>query len=121
MKLLRRSLWAVLFAALVYGGWGFLEGNSDPVRIHYVVGDLPAVPLWQALSGAGALGVLVGTVAMGLGLTRSRLETRRYRKALARLEAEVHQLRNLPLVSDEEIPPAEDALVASGGGAGRTQ
>ncbi len=121
MKLLRRTLVLVLFAVAVYGGWGFLDGNANPVTIHYVVGDLAGVPLWQALLGAGLLGALLALAATGLGLARARLEARRYRKALVNLEAEVHQLRNLPLVSDEQAPSAEEILVASGGGAGRTR
>lgn len=119
MKLLRRSLLAVLFVASMYAGWQFLEGNSDPVSVHYVVGDATDVALWRALVVAGLLGALITAASMGLGLARSRLETRRYRKALEDLEGEVHQLRNLPLVSDEEPASAKDVLVASGGGVGR--
>jgi len=52
---------------------------------------------------------------------RARMESRRFRKALVKLESEVHQLRNLPVVaSDEEVeaglaPAIEAGEAASSG------
>jgi uncharacterized integral membrane protein len=121
MKLLRRSIFGVLFAGLMVGGWLFAHSNSETVRVDYLMGELAEVALWKALTGAGALGALVAALAMGFGLLRSRLESRRYRRELLDLESEVHQLRNLPLVSEEPPLSGDPALALSGGGAGRSR
>ena len=39
-------------------------------------------------------------------VARKSLVARRYRKTVAGLESEIHQLRNLPLASSEAEPPA---------------
>ena len=64
------------------------------------------------VDGHDYVAAAVAAVA-GYAMARARLLARRYRKRLAGLEAEVHQLRNLPLAGDETAR-GENALDASG-------
>jgi uncharacterized integral membrane protein len=118
MKWLRRLIAGAAFVGLLVGGWLFADRNGDLVRVDYLVGELGEIPLWKTLIVASLVGAIVSSLVMSLVLVRSLLETRRYRKAVAKLESEVHQLRNLPLVADEQPIPSPRALVAPGGGAG---
>jgi uncharacterized integral membrane protein len=119
MMMLRRTLAGALLVGLLYVGWRFATGNAEPVRIDYLLGELSEVALWHALLAAFAGGLVVASLLAGLGLIRARLETRGYRKAMEGLETEVHQLRNLPLVTEDTPaqPPSEVATVAKGGSA----
>ena len=117
MQTARRLLLVAVFVGLLVSGWYFAASNSTLVHVDYLVDAPLDVALWAALvlaffSGAAAVAVL----ALYL-LVHGRLLTRRYRKKIAALEAELHQLRNLPLVGDEAAP-AQDALGAPGGGSG---
>lgn len=103
MTLLRRVLGIVLFVGLLVGGWRFRAANESPVDVSFVLGDLPGVPLWLALGGAFVLGAVAATLPLLWRLARAALLTRRYRRAVQRLESEVHELRTLPLVG--EAPP----------------
>ena len=104
MQVVRRLLGIAFFVAVLMLGWNFAAEQSGTVTIR-----LPFVPplevtLWAALLTAFALGVgLTGVVAM-LRATRQGLVARRYRKMIRDLEAEIHQLRNLPLAADEPAP-----------------
>jgi uncharacterized integral membrane protein len=101
-------------------GWYFAASNADPVQIHYIFGELPPLALWKVLGAAGSSGALLVTVVMGYGWMGARLESRRYRRVLRDLEAEVHQLRNLPLTADDPIGTSSEGPAQSGGGAGRS-
>jgi len=101
-------------------GWFFAASNADPVQIHYLFGELPPLALWQALGAAGVAGALIMLALMGYGWVRARLESRRYRRALRDLEAEVHQLRNLPLSTADPVGSAGGGMAHTGGGAGRS-
>jgi uncharacterized integral membrane protein len=121
MNWVRRIVWVGALTVLLVGGWLFAAQNRDPVRVHYVVGELPEVALWKALIGAFALGAtLVGLVSFFFAL-RHGLVVRRYRKLLGGLESEIHQLRNLPLAPDPESPGGSRAGLATppGGALGR--
>ena len=96
MRALRRALAIAAFVGVLVVGWRFAADHPEPVRIHYLVGETD-LALWAALLGAFvAGGVTVGALA-ALELTRLSLLARRWRKAAARLERQVHELRNLPL------------------------
>jgi hypothetical protein len=70
------------------------------------------VTLWAALLAALGMGVaLTGSVAV-LRATHQGLVARRYRKMIRDLEAEIHQLRNLPLADDVSVHP--EPAVAEG-------
>lgn len=97
MVLLRRLLWGLLFVGGMVAAAKFSAENEAPVAIGYVFGTLAEVPLWAALVGSFGLGAGLCLLAFTGRLTRSSLAQRRYRKSVAALEAEVHQLRNLPI------------------------
>ena len=97
MALLRRVLWVALFVGALIGGWTFASENGALIGIRYGFGRSIEVQLWLALIGSFSAGVGICFLALLGRLTRSSLAQRRYRKALAALEAEVHQLRNLPI------------------------
>lgn len=102
MKWLKRGLGLALLLFVVVAAWRFVEDHQTPVDIHYEVGVLRQVPLWKALLGAAFVGgVLVG-LPLAFWLARARLEGRHYRRNVKRLEGEVHELRNLPVVREED-------------------
>lgn len=113
MRWVRRGLLLAVLAGLMVLGWLFAAENETPVRLHYVAGELTELALWQVIllsfaAGAGTTGVFAAFYSAKHGLV-----ARRYRKAIGRLEAEVHQLRNLPLAPESDHgppgggPPAE--------------
>ncbi len=122
---------ALAGAGLLYLAWRIVTQNGALVTVDYLLGGIE-LPVWQALLFAFATGAfLVGLFTL-YHMLRSGLVARRYRKKLGRLEAEVHQLRNLPL-SPGSLPdalpdalhggaPADDgleALLERGGARGR--
>ena len=101
MRLVRKLFALVAFVGLLVGGWHFAADNSELVTVYHPAGEIGEVSLWKALliafgSGAG-IAAMVGLVRGA----RLRLVSRRYRKEIAGLEAEVHQLRSLPLSEGE--------------------
>jgi uncharacterized integral membrane protein len=106
MRATRRVLVIAAFVGLLVLGWRFAADHPQPVRIHYWVGETGELPLWVALLGAfGAGAASLGALA-AWQLVRVGMLARRYRKAAAKLEVEVHELRNLPLAP--EAPDADD-------------
>ena len=93
MKWLRRSVVVSLFMGLLVGGWAFAGRNLEPVEIDYLVGEISELQLWKALLVAGALGAGAALLPLTVSLLRVRLVARRYRKALAGLEAELEEVR----------------------------
>jgi len=94
---------AALFVAVWYVGWRFAAENSASMPIHLLAFQLEGVSVWVALICAFAGGGVVAGAVMTIVVARTKLVARRYRKAVVGLEAEVHQLRNLPLSVE---PPA---------------
>lgn len=116
MRTARWVLVVAVFAGLWLAAWRFATDNSELVTIQYVFGEFEGVSLWLALLCAFLAGaVVVGLLGM-VGAAKLRLEARRYRKAVRSLEAEVHQLRNLPLTAEETEVTLPQAEVASLGG-----
>ena len=113
MRVVRRLLVVALFVAALALGWWFARANAVVVTVDYLVGQLDDVSLWAALLGAFAAGA---ATAGGIGLyqiAKLQLVRRRYRKTVRSLEAEVHQLRNLPLAVDELALGEPASLAAS--------
>jgi uncharacterized membrane protein YciS (DUF1049 family) len=101
MRWVRRWIGVALLVAFLVGGWRLAHENGERVTVSYLFGAIE-MPLWQALLWAfGAGFALAGVGWLWLGL-RSRMVERRYRKTVGALEAEVHQLRNLPLATERE-------------------
>ena len=102
MRWARRLLWLALVVALLVGGWRFASRNGTAVEVDLLFVALAPTPLWTALLAAFALGVgAAGLVALWEVLRLGML-SRRYRKAMRRLEADVHELRNLPLAAEAD-------------------
>jgi putative membrane protein len=120
MRVVRRLLWVALAALVLVVGWLFASHNGTPVAIDLIAMQMGEAPLWLGLVAAFG----VGAVCAGLGavyeVTRLGLLARRYRKAVVRLESEIHQLRNLPLAIEEgenqPLAVPEAARLAAGDG-----
>ena len=93
MRWIRRVAAIALFLLLLVGGWGFAGRNLAPVEIDYLLGTTAPLQLWKVLLGATALGAGATLAPLSFSRLRIRLEVRRYRKELARLEAELKELR----------------------------
>lgn len=104
MGLVRKLILIVVFLALMVGGWQFAALNSEMIQIHYLAGSLEGVVVWAALLGSFAAGAAGMAAISGFRVLRVQMTARRYKKLVAGLEAEVHQLRNLPLSMED---PAE--------------
>jgi uncharacterized integral membrane protein len=115
MRMLRRVLVVAVFGALFFGAWRFVNGNVDPTHVDLVFFDLHEVPLWSALLGAFLLGAASAGASLVYELAKKSFAARRYRKELAGLESEIHQLRNLPLAApDAGGGPAPPGRVSAG-------
>jgi len=105
MRWVRRWIGVALIAGLLIGGWSLKAGNADTVAVDFLFGEIQ-LELWEALLCAFAAGfALAGAGWLWAGL-RSQMTLRRYRKEVGGLEAEIHQLRNLPLASGSESSDA---------------
>ncbi|MDJ0864497.1 MAG: lipopolysaccharide assembly protein LapA domain-containing protein [Myxococcota bacterium] len=109
MRILRRLGALALFVGALVVGWLFAAGNPEPVRVNYLLGVIEGRPAWSVMVGSFGLGALLSALAALLPISRAKLVARRHRKAAARLESEIHQLRNLPLATDDEAPPRGSA------------
>ena len=99
MRWFRRILWGGLIVGLVFGSHYYVQHNKEPVTLDLLAIRFEAVPLWLVTLWSFVAGFgVAAAVALWRG-ARLRLESRRYRKAAHSLEAEVHQLRTLPLAS----------------------
>jgi uncharacterized membrane protein YciS (DUF1049 family) len=109
MRVARRVLAIAAFVGLLVAGWRFAAENPQPVQVHYLVGRSGETRLWGALLGAFTAGGACVAALAAVQFARLSMLARRYRKVVARLEAEVHELRNLPLVPDAPEPDAAAA------------
>ncbi len=109
MRLLVRLFWVALFVGVLVLGWTFRAENAGEVTVSYAFGQFPPVPQWVALLAVFAVGVAAAGLVGLYQVAKLRLITRRLRKTVRSLEAEVHQLRTLPL-------SGEDPGVAAGAG-----
>jgi uncharacterized integral membrane protein len=107
MRAIRRVLVVAVFVGLLVAGWRFAAQHPQPVQIDYLVGRSGDLALWTVLLGAFAAGAALAGALAAWQLARLGMLARRYRKAVARLELELHELRNLPLAP--EAPAAGDA------------
>ena len=105
MRMLRKLFVVALFVAVLILGWQFAAENSAAISIHYIAGRVEGIALWAALLASFAAGAMSVGVLATFRVAKVGMVARRYRKTALGLEAEVHQLRNLPLSSEE---PATD-------------
>lgn len=92
----RILLIALVFVAVLVTGISFTALNARPVVLDYFVGQWETTLPW-ALLVALLAGFLLGLVIAGIALFGARRRNRRLRKELRALEAEVTNLRNLPI------------------------
>lgn len=110
MRHLRRIVGLAVLAGIVWFVWRFATTNAEPVVVTLPgLGALSEAPLWLTLVAAAGGGLGVGLLAALYQVAKLGLLARRYRKVAKGLEAEIHQLRNLPLARDEERPPRGSA------------
>ncbi len=108
MALLRRVTGIALFLSLLVGAVLLRDANDQRIDIDYVFGTVTNVSLWLVLVASFATGAALATLILTTRLARGSLAQRRYRRAVARLEQEVHQLRNLPVADGPQLDPAAD-------------
>ena len=113
MTLARRLITVVVLVGLLGAGWKFADSNALPlVAVHYPGGKFPERALWVVLLVAFGSGVVLTASIAAVRGARIRLVSRRYRKLVDSLQAEVHQLRSLPLseqphtLGSDSVPPA---------------
>lgn len=109
MRLARRLLVIVIFAGLLIAGWQFAHSNSQPVSVHYPGGEFAERAGWVVLLVAFGSGVVLTALVAIMRGARIRLVSRRYRKLVDSLQAEVHQLRSLPLSEQPQTPNSDSA------------
>jgi uncharacterized integral membrane protein len=99
MRTLRRVLVLSLVVAVAVLFYLFATQNGAPVDVAIPFRGEPLnVALWLALLAASGVGALAAALVLLFELARVGLTARQYRRAVASLESEIHQLRNLPLV-----------------------
>jgi uncharacterized integral membrane protein len=101
MLVARRLIAIIVFVGTLVAGWHFAARNSAPITVHHPAGVIGETRLWVALLLAFGSGVSITAVVGLVRGARIRLVSRRYRKLIESLQAEVHQLRSLPL-SDQQ-------------------
>jgi uncharacterized integral membrane protein len=99
MRTFRRVLALAVFVAALVLGWRFAGANLEPVRIQYLLGTSGELPLWGALVASFGVGFALAGLLGLYQMARLSLTARRWRKVAHGLEAELHQLRNLPLAA----------------------
>jgi hypothetical protein len=105
----RRAAIAAVFIGLLISGWWFAGQHAEPVTLRDPFRAHEGIALWKALLGAFASGFALAAALAAWQLAKLSLAARRYRRALRGAEAEVHQLRNLPLADEEEAAPTQHA------------
>lgn len=100
MQTVRRLLAIALVGVLVWAGVQFVRLNEGPVRVDLLLTQVPSVALWLVLLVAFGSGLALAAALCLFEVMRYALVARRYRRTVARLESEVHQLRNLPLADE---------------------
>ena len=101
MRWVRRWIGVALVAAVLVGGWSLKAENAENVAVSFLFGEIQ-LELWEALLVAFGAGFALAGSGWLWQSVRARMIERRYRKAVGGLEAEIHQLRNLPLAVDGE-------------------
>jgi hypothetical protein len=101
MRWVRRWIGVALIAALLIGGWSLKAENADAVDVDFLFGEIQ-LELWEALLCAFGAGFAIAGAGWLWSGVRSGITLRRYRKEVGGLEAEIHQLRNLPLATSGE-------------------
>ena len=110
MEWVRRLIVLAIFVGLLVTGWSLAARNGATVDVDGIVFQLEGVRVWVVLGTVFLAGGVLAALLLSVPLARGRLMQRRYRREMNALEAEVHQLRNLPLGMPDESgdSPGED-------------
>lgn len=92
----RIFLIALVFILVLVVGIAFTSLNAQPVTLDYFLGRAETTLPWVLLVSLAA-GFVVGLIVTGFALFSARRDVRRLRRQLRSLEAEVTNLRNLPI------------------------
>ena len=101
MKWLRRLIVIALLVGFAYVANRLPQDNGVLVNIDLLAYQVPPIPLWLALALSFLLGVVCASAGLLYQVFKKSLVARRYRKTVASLESEIHQLRNLPLAGSD--------------------
>ena len=96
-------------------GWSLRSANVQVVDLDLIWIRVPNLELWWLVLLSIAAGFLLATLIVGFAWLRGALVNRRYRKSIRRLEAELHELRSLPLSGRGDAPPLERVPAPPGG------
>ncbi|MDP6980325.1 MAG: lipopolysaccharide assembly protein LapA domain-containing protein [Myxococcota bacterium] len=108
MLMLRRVVLAAIVIALIVVVRLFPDQNDSRVDIDLLLTTIEGASLWLVLVVTFVGGALLAGLLSSLLLIKAGLLRRRYRKAIADLEAEVHHLRNLPLATGDTVDLGSD-------------
>ncbi len=95
MKFLIRMCWVLLAVALFC--FALLAVNQDQVTLRFLSWQTPEVSVFWWLLAAFLLGLILGSVAVGLGSLRLRLKQRSLGRELQASRGELQKLRALTL------------------------
>lgn len=105
---MKRLLWwiaaLVLFSAMLWLGWSLRAANTTAIDLDLIWVRFPDVEIWRAILVSIGVGAATAALLVGFAWLRGRLLNRRYRRAIGRLESELHELRSLPLMGSEQAP-----------------
>ena len=99
-----------LFILILLLGFTFIVKNTDQtVALQYFFGlAAPPIPVYQLVIGAFIVGMLLTGILIFPEWIRLRLEVRRQRKSLVRIEDEMARLRPPPSIPRPGTQTAED-------------
>ena len=97
---MRAVLFGLLAAFVIVLLWVALANAAAEVELSLGFGDPRELPLAAVIVGAVIAGTIFTGVLAVIECLALRLENRRLRKQIKRLEDEVHDLRNLALTDD---------------------
>ncbi|MED5262937.1 MAG: LapA family protein [Myxococcota bacterium] len=97
MAWVRRLIVLAIFVGLLVAGWSLAARNGTTLDVDGIVFRVEGVRLWVVLGTVFIAGAVTAGFLLSVPLARGRLMQRRYRREMHALEAEVHQLRNVPL------------------------
>jgi uncharacterized membrane protein YciS (DUF1049 family) len=106
-------LGVALFVGTLWTGWSFRARNAEPIDLDLIWIRISDIELWWVILVSIGIGAAVTGVLVGFGWMRIRLVNYRYRRAIRRLESELHEMRSLPLAGAEgELREAPLAMPA---------
>ena len=104
----RMLFWLVLIGLFVGALWlilTFRENNSVPIDLDLIWIRIPNLEVWSLILGSIGLGASLSLTVVGFAWMRGRLLNSRYRRAIKRLESELHEMRSLPLAGSRKEDP----------------